>query len=286
MVIAGIVIFISFFLFIFIGIAFAVPIFNISSADLLDLSNVDNINFLKYLQIIQSFGLFIFPAFIIAYLFNRNIGGYLKYTTAPKIIDVVKVSLLMILAIPLINFTAQLNSDTLDLILPEDNWLKTMENVALEMTEKFLNVSTFPDLLLNIFVIAVLPAIGEELIFRGIVQKLFVEWTKNIHIGVVFAALIFSTIHFQFYGFLPRFLMGLLFGYLYVWSGTIWVPIIAHFVNNGFAVIIGYLIFNKSIPDNVETIGANKTSLIYLIISVITTGILIYSIYKKKQRIL
>lgn len=273
-------------IFLFIGIALALPFFDISGDDILNFDGGGNIGFLKYLQIVQSFGLFIVPAFVVAYLFNRNTGTYLKYNIKPDAITLMKAAILIICAIPLINFTAVVNEWVLDYLLTSDNWLKDMENVALKLTEKFLYVDNTSGLILNIFMIAVLPAIGEELIFRGVLQKLFIEWTKNIHVSVIFAAFIFSAIHFQFYGFLPRFLMGLLFGYLFVWTGNIWAPITAHFVNNCFAVFISFFVQKESLTKEVETFGADKGAIIYVIISVLIAGWLLFSIYKKKQRIL
>jgi membrane protease YdiL (CAAX protease family) len=286
LVIAAAVIFISFMIFLFIGVALALPFFDISGEDILNFSGDGNIGFLKYLQIVQSFGLFIVPAFLIAYLFNRNTGEYLKYNIKPDAGALLKAALLIICAIPLINYTAEINEKLLDYLLTSSNWLKDMENVALRLTEKFLYVDNTSGLILNIFMIAILPAIGEELIFRGVLQKLFIEWTKNIHISIIFAAFIFSAIHFQFYGFLPRFLMGLLFGYLFVWTGNIWIPIVAHFVNNCFAVFISFFIQKESLSKEAETFGADKGTIIYVIVSVLIVGWLLYSIYKKKQRVL
>jgi uncharacterized protein len=115
--------------------------------------------------------------------------------------------------------------------------MKMMEEEAAQLTKLFLESRSTGVLIINFMIIAILPAIGEELLFRGVIQRLLGEWTKNVHIGIFLAAFIFSFIHFQFYGFVPRLLLGLYFGYLMFWSGSIWVPVIAHLVNNGMAVI-------------------------------------------------
>ena len=98
---------------------------------------------------------------------------------------------------------------------------------------------------------AILPAIGEELLFRGVFQRLLTEWTRNIHWGIILAALLFSFFHFEFYGFLPRFLLGVFFGYLFVWTSSIWVPILAHFTNNFIIVVYSFYqaTGNRSITD-------------------------------------
>jgi membrane protease YdiL (CAAX protease family) len=94
---------------------------------------------------------------------------------------------------------------------------------------------------LGVFVIALLPAIGEELVFRGMLQPELFRATGNHHAAIWISAIIFSAFHMQFFGFVPRLLLGALFGYLYVWSANLLIPMIAHFVNNGFSVLMMYL---------------------------------------------
>jgi len=133
-----------------------------------------------------------------------------------------------------------------------EEWMKAKEAQLSKLT-RFL--TTFDDplqLVLAVFVIAVLPAVGEEVLFRGLIQRKLVQWVGNVHLGIWLAALLFSAIHLQFYGFVPRVLLGALFGYLYVWSGNIWVPILAHFVNNGFTVVMVWLHRRSVVPVNIE----------------------------------
>ncbi|TAF81977.1 MAG: CPBP family intramembrane metalloprotease, partial [Sphingobacteriales bacterium] len=91
-----------------------------------------------------------------------------------------------------------------------------------------------------LLMIAILPAIGEELFFRGTIQNIFTALFKNPHVAVWLTAILFSAIHLQFYGFLPRMFLGALFGYLFIWGKSIWLPILGHFLNNGFAVIMAF----------------------------------------------
>jgi membrane protease YdiL (CAAX protease family) len=93
---------------------------------------------------------------------------------------------------------------------------------------------------INLIMIAVLPALGEEFIFRGVFQKIFCRLFGSGHIAIWITAFIFSFVHLQFFGFLPRFILGLLFGYLFYWSRTLWLPVIAHFVNNAVPTFIAY----------------------------------------------
>ncbi|PLX06689.1 MAG: hypothetical protein C0594_06605 [Marinilabiliales bacterium] len=156
----------------------------------------------------------------------------------------------------------------------------------MKLTESFLKVHSIGDFLVNILMIAIIPAIGEELLFRGIIQKLLIEWTRKTWLGIVLTAIIFSAIHFQFYGFIPRFLLGMLFGYLLIWSKNIWLPIFAHFINNGTAVFVAFLISKNSITKEAETVGSTGDSLIYGVFSLMICGFLLFLLFKKTHRVL
>jgi len=142
-----------------------------------------------------------------------------------------------------------------------------------EFTLKLVNVHSISDLLFNFLLIAVIAGLGEELFFRGILQKIFSEW-RNAVLAIWLAAFVFSAIHLQFYGFFPRMLLGAFFGYLLYWSGNLWLPILAHTINNGLAVIFYYLKFNGYQVVDIDTIGTNET--VYLgVISAVLTAICI-----------
>jgi uncharacterized protein len=120
-------------------------------------------------------------------------------------------------------------------------WAREREDLAEKLTKFFIAFESNGDFLLGVFVIALLPAIGEELVFRGMLQPELFRATGNYHAAIWISAIIFSAFHMQFFGFIPRLLLGALFGYLYVWSGNLLIPMIAHFVNNGFSVLMMYL---------------------------------------------
>ena len=268
-----------------IGFLFAVPIFHINIADLPNvLSNYtepNNIRFLKYLQTLQAIGLFIIPAFIIGYIFHSKSIKYLKFEQI-TIRQIVFTIIILFASVPIINSLAALNES---MQFPEwlrgvESWMKGKEMDAQGLTDAFLKMDTLGSLYFNIIMIGILPSIGEELIFRGIFQRLFAEWTKNIHWGIIIAAFLFSAMHMQFYGFLPRFLLGVLLGYLFYWSGSIWVPMLGHFVNNTTAVILYYFYADK-MNENLESFGANQNTYIYLLLGVVIVGPLLYLFYKE-----
>lgn len=180
-------------------------------------------------------------------------------------------TVIMISAIPLINLLAQLNTQISlpDFMSPIEDWMKQAEESAKQLTETFLRADTIADLLFNLFVIAVIPAIGEELLFRGVVQRLFAEWTRNKHAGIWISAIIFSAMHLQFFGFIPRMMLGVMFGYMLIWSGRMWIPITAHFVNNAVAVLVYFFIQKKQVSKDMETIGAEPGDWLYAVLSLI-----------------
>ena len=119
-------------------------------------------------------------------------------------------------------------------------WARTSEDKAAVLTKFLTRFNSARRFWVGVVVIALVPAIAEELVFRGVIQKNLVRWFSP-HVGVWLGAAIFSAIHFQFFGFVPRFMLGLVLGYLYLWSGNILVSMAAHFTQNAFQLVIIYL---------------------------------------------
>ena len=130
-----------------------------------------------------------------------------------------------------------------------EEWARDLEEQLAAATEKFTSFNSFGQFLFGFFVIAILAGIGEEFLFRGVLQNSLHKWTKNSHVAIWITAFIFAAIHMQFYGLVPRMLLGAVFGYLYVWSGNIWYPIIAHIANNGIAVIMTYTMSDVNLDE-------------------------------------
>ncbi|HMQ00227.1 MAG TPA: CPBP family intramembrane metalloprotease [Cyclobacteriaceae bacterium] len=133
-----------------------------------------------------------------------------------------------------------------NLVFPEflkdfEAWARQREDDAMMLTRMMTSFDTPMQFLFGFLIIAILPAIGEELVFRGLIQSELQRGTKNMHLAIWLSAILFSAIHMQFFGFVPRMLLGALFGYIYAWSGNLWLPIVAHFVNNGFTISMLYL---------------------------------------------
>lgn len=131
--------------------------------------------------------------------------------------------------------------DLPDFLSDFESWARKTEDTATQLTMYLTSFDSFGQFLIGLVVIAIFPAIGEELVFRGLLQPELHKATHNSHAAIWISAILFSALHMQFFGFVPRVLLGALFGYLYLWSGNLLVPILAHFVNNGFAVLMLYL---------------------------------------------
>ena len=116
-------------------------------------------------------------------------------------------------------------------------WMYRKEQESDLLTTQLVAFNSVYRLLIAVFVIGFIASIGEEVFFRGIIQRKIIDWTANAHLNIWLAAILFSAVHFQFYGFFPRLLLGVLFGYLYYWSGNLWVAILAHLINNSLIVI-------------------------------------------------
>jgi membrane protease YdiL (CAAX protease family) len=270
----------------FIGILSGIPFFHLTAVDVRNILLTDgvqtqNISFLKYLQVIQSVGTFFFPALFLAWLFAGNSFAYLRINTPLKFYSLLLVSFSILFAIPIINFTGYLNSL---ITLPDslggvENKIRELEQEASELMKSFLDVPSTGGYLINLMVIAVLPAICEEFLFRGIFQRLFIEWTRNKHIGIIIAAIMFSFFHLQFMGFIPRFLLGVYFGYLLIWSNTLWLPIAAHFINNSFAVTFYHYANQKPGLSWIDEIGGADGNMVYLFSGIFLFAITVILIY-------
>lgn len=279
----------GFLAFLVFSLVVAIPFFGVDSmlsiTNISDLNNPETIKVLKYFQVVQSIGVFIIPPFILGWLFHGNIAEYLSLNKSVNFDSVLLVLLLSFAASPFINFIGKMNAN---MQLPEwlsglENWMKTAEENAAELTEVFLKVDTLGGLLFNIFMVAILPSIGEELLFRGVIQRIFTNWSKSFHWGIWITAILFSAMHMQFYGFVPRMFLGVLFGYLLVWSGSMWLPIIAHFINNAVAVVAMYLIDKNLLTPDIEEFGSTSDSYYMAVISIVLIAVFMLMIKRQNS---
>ncbi|GHB76235.1 CPBP family intramembrane glutamic endopeptidase [Persicitalea jodogahamensis] len=174
------------------------------------------------------------------------------------------------------------------MVLPDflsgvEQWMRDKEEQLEGLTNFLTDFDSPTQFAIALLVIGIIPAIGEEVLFRGVLQRKLMEEWLNPHLAIWVAAALFSAIHVQFYGFIPRMLLGALFGYLYYWSGSLWVAIFAHFVNNGFMVMMLYLYHQKMVDYNIEDNESVPWSA--ALISLVATSALLYAAWKQKRTV-
>ncbi len=284
LIFTGFVVLVVFLITQIVTAVIAIPIFGFDALtgmmDGIDHTDPESLKLLKFFQISQTIGLFILPPLVVAWFFHPDIPEYLSLKEKPTIMLSFLVLLLVLVLSPFINFTGAINAEMHfpDWLAGVENWMRNAEDTAEQLVEAFLKVNGIGGLMFNLFMIAVLPALGEELLFRGVIQKLFTGMSGSHHWGIWLSAALFSALHMQFYGFIPRMLLGGMFGYLLVWSGTLWLPILAHFINNAAAVILMYMVDHNLISQEVEEFGSGPDGWIYALVSLVVGGFVFYMI--------
>lgn len=252
---------------------------------------------LKALQAMQVLFLFILPALAVAWLFQERPAQWLGLTTFPAPKVWLYAFLLMLVMVPGINLLSYWNQQ---LSLPAclsgvEEQMKLMEEKSAELLRQFMNTTSFAGFLVNLGLMALLPAIGEELTFRGVLLHTLTPRTQNPepsnyrsrlteirtenpepHIAIWVTAIIFSFVHFQFYGFVPRMLMGALLGYMLCWTGSLWIAMLMHFTNNAIVTILYFICLRGGYDTaTLDAIGSGDT--LWLgILSIIVTVVGIY----------
>jgi len=204
-------------------------------------------------------GLIVIPMLVYKVILKERIGKLVR--TTPIIAFGLTAAAVITFMFPnsiIIEWNAEL-----DFSGPFWSWAREREELA-ETFTRFLTTFHSPgEFVILFFIIAILPAIGEEFCFRGWLQPALQKATGNAHVAIWISAFLFSAIHFQFFGFVPRMLLGAMFGYMMYWSNSLWVPVVAHFTNNGFMVIFMYLHQLKIVEFDAESTEA--LPLVYVI---------------------
>jgi membrane protease YdiL (CAAX protease family) len=288
-----------------IELFWGIPVFSDKTA-LSNFNNPDVLNAMKFLQAMYSIGLFIVPCFVFLKLtnigtnsnlelidLNDNISksieeendafSFLKMKTFPAIISLLIVFGIMLVVQPLVELTGKWNAA---FPFPEAfgiaDWIKQTEGQGEVVTKAFLNADSVYVFLLNVFIMAFLPALGEEIFFRGMIQQYMTKAVKNVYIAIIITAIIFSAFHFQFMGFLPRMLLGIILGCIFVWSRNIWLAVFAHFLNNGAAVTLDYLNQRNVISEEqLESVASDNV--LVVVLSLVLLVMLLFVLHKQRK---
>lgn len=256
------------------GTVFASLLFG---ADKIASHHVDTVLFL---QAFVSVGLFVVPPLVYARVFQED----LTLKNFPKLLSAILCVVIMAVSMPFCSFLEELN---LGMKLPAwlsglEEWMRTQENNAKMLTDLLLGNREPIYILLNILVIALIPALGEELFFRGVIQESLLLKTSKLKgwLCVLITGAVFSAIHLQFFGFLPRFFLGAVLGLMLLITKSIWTSILCHFCNNTFAVLAaGH--FSTENMNNVPQVFEFKS---VIIISAVLTVFLFYLLKKIEEK--
>ncbi len=247
--------------FSFIGVVLVPLFFPISFMELMEnISSITsgNVGILKFLQLFAATGTFVVPALMSAYLFSNKPRRYLRVNNFPK-------PTLVVLLLVVLSLGANAVSDLLYRFTAAISWpealyfikdmLDSAESAMDAQMRQFLVMDNVWQFGFSFLVMAILPAVGEELLFRGVIQRVMKRGVGGMHLAVWITAFLFALLHQQFYAFLSIMALGVVLGYIKEWSGSIWAPIILHLINNG-AIILG--VYFLELPyDNESMLGDN-----------------------------
>lgn len=242
---------------------------------------------IRIATVIQDLLIFIIPAIATAMIVTKLPARLLAIDRGPGLTGTVLAVIVLLVAVPAINWIVEWNKSW---HLPEsmaaiETYFRQLEEAAQATSDMLIKGSSVPGLIVSVLIVGVLAGFSEELFFRGALQRIMGMTRLNHHAVVWSCAIIFSLFHLQMFGFVPRMLLGAFFGYLLVWSGSLWLPVILHITNNSLVGISEYYASEAqaSTASNLSTIGSDLSSpaqIAYLILSVLLTALGIFLLYR------
>ena len=246
-----------------------------------DLTNPKMITFMRGMILLQFLFLFTLPSLVFSVLSDPKPMQYLGLKAPNSAIYWVWGILIILVAYPFVEYVGFVNQK-IPVGAETERWMKGMEEEAARQIKFMLQERTPAELLKNLVFIALFAGVGEELFFRGILQRMFIRLTRNPWMGIILTAAIFSGIHFQFYGFLPRLFLGVLLGAIYWYSGSLWIAMLAHFFYDAAVIVLVY--FNPHMLENADATlikGQEFALLIGAMISLAVTFVILHQMQKK-----
>lgn len=239
------------------------------------------VGFLRVTTVFQDVVMWVVPAVVTAMIATRQPARLLAVDSLPSARQVILGILLLIVSTPLMSWVIKMNAE---FHLPEsmaslEEALRAMEDNASHTVEAMLGADTPAGLIVNILIIGVLAGFSEELFFRGSLQRILATANLSPHAAIWISAFVFSALHLQFFGFIPRVLLGAAFGYLLWWSGSVWLPVIVHTLNNTLYVIL-YSVTGSGEPD----LGSAGVSWVGVVISIAFTAATLFTLSRSGKR--
>ena len=258
-----------------------------STASLFEIlkSEPDNNYYLLIAQMFTALTSFIFLPYLYAKYFLKDLFYSIQFSIYSNPLLMVLAAGISLFAFPAIGYLAELNKQLL-LNLPGIgnllSWMQKSEAEAKQLTELMVYFHTTSQSLLALLVIAILPALGEEFLFRGIIQNRLKDIFSNPHVAIWATGFLFSFIHFQFFGFIPRMFLGVLFGYIYHWSGNLWLPILMHFINNATTLLVVNWQRQQGVADALDTEQQAPISVVIICSSILVWLVWLFVIQCKR----
>jgi uncharacterized protein len=275
-----------FMVFSFVGILIlsnitGINLFQLQDINSWDSSNPNMIFFIRGMLLIQFLGLFVIPSLLFGYFSDPKPAQYLGLKSPHQSIYWILGIGALLVSIPFVEYMGVLNQK---LVFGGEvqKWMKSMEEEAAKQIQFMLGKHTAGELFLNLIFISVFAGVGEELFFRGVLQRLFIKLTKNPWAGIILTAILFSGFHLQFFGFLPRLFLGILLGALYWYSGSLWTAILAHFVYDALIIVLVYA-NPQMVKDANATIVDPEQLSIMALVSAALTFVIVWQMVKKTK---
>lgn len=262
--------------------AIAEPLYGVDIASSESMSS--NVCFMQTFQIFQSISFFIIPSLLGFYFFFDSFRLAFNQSGKTSILIVALSIVVIIFGQGFISYSAWLNHQ---ITLPESmdslyNWMIEKESEVGKLTMLMIRTDNVWQVGLTIFMMSILPAIGEEWLFRGLLQRGLADFFRNHHMAIIITALLFSAIHMQFLTFLPRFFLGIILGYLFYLSKNLWMPVIAHFTNNFMAIVSYMILSDESGASPLEVPKDNPFGFI-VVLSALTIIVCLYLVHTKQR---
>ena len=276
----------AFGLFMVVGLIGSMVLAKVTGISMLQVSNMGTwdlkdpqmISFMRGMLLLQFLGLFVIPSLLYAYFADPEPMHYLGLRKPFKPVYWLFALVALLIAIPFIEYIGMLNQKA-NFGGGLQQWMKEMEEKATRQTLALLGSNSVENLLKNLVFIALFAGIGEELFFRGVLQRLFMQGFRNAWMGIIVAAFVFSFFHFQFFGFFPRFFLGILLGALYWYSGSLWTAMLAHFVYDAVIIVLIYL--NPELAKQTDASVFSKDMMpVMAVVSAVLVGTLVWAMRK------
>lgn len=241
--------------------------------------DANKVIYLRGAQLIQFLGMFLVPSLLFAYFSDPEPKRYLGLKPPSKALYWALGILILLVALPMTDYIGQLNRSLP--VSPETRqWVQSLEDEAAATIHILLKDASLTNLLFNIVFIAAFAGIGEELFFRGVLQRLFIRGTRSPWACIIIAAALFSFFHFQFFGFIPRLLLGMLLGAIYWYSGSLWTSILAHFVYDAFLITAAY--FNPALATDTNATLVDQSFI--AVAALLSTALVVLLVWVMKKQ--